>query len=146
MDGFQSTNTKGWGVNSVNTMIKHWPGGGTGEGGRDGHYGFGSYAVYPGDNIEEHMKIFTEGALNLRGNTLSASAIMPYYTIALGNGEGVGSAYNNYLINNILRDKYQYEKLCNIINNNMDRKYSKNIKKSGKIVVTKGNLNWERLR
>ena len=109
VDGFQSTNTKGWGVNSVNTMIKHWPGGGTGEGGRDGHYGFGSYAVYPGDNIEEHMKIFTEGALNLRGNTLSASAIMPYYTIALGNGEEVGSAYNNYLISNILRDKYQYD-------------------------------------
>ena len=52
VDGFQSTMTKGWGVNSVNTMIKHWPGGGTGEGGRDGHYGFGSYAVYPGDNIE----------------------------------------------------------------------------------------------
>ena len=109
VDGFQSTKNVGWGVNSVNTMIKHWPGGGTGEGGRDGHYGFGSYAVYPGDNIEEHMKIFTEGALNLRGNTLRASAIMPYYTIALGNGEEVGSAYNNYLISNILRDKYQYD-------------------------------------
>jgi len=109
VDGFQSTKTKGWGFNSVNTMIKHWPGGGSGEGGRDGHYGFGSYAVYPGDNIEEHMKIFTEGALNLRGSTLKASAIMPYYTIAVGNGENVGSAYNSYLINNILRDKYQYD-------------------------------------
>lgn len=109
VDGFQSTNTKGWGVNSVNTMIKHWPGGGTGEGGRDGHYGFGSYAVYPGANIEEHMKIFTDGALNLNGNTLKASAIMPYYTIAVGNGEKVGSAYNSYLISNILREKYQYD-------------------------------------
>lgn len=53
IDGFQtSIGSKeiggGWGYNSVNAMVKHWPGGGTGEGGRDAHYGYGKYAVYPG--------------------------------------------------------------------------------------------------
>ena len=28
-------------------QVKHWPGGGTGEAGRDAHYAYGKYAVYP---------------------------------------------------------------------------------------------------
>ena len=53
MDGYQSTydedgNDLGWGEESIVAMIKHWPSGGPEEGGRDGHYGFGKYAVYPG--------------------------------------------------------------------------------------------------
>ena len=51
VDGFQSTNNYGWGKESVNAMIKHWPGGGSGEGGRDGHFGYGAYAIYPGNNL-----------------------------------------------------------------------------------------------
>ena len=44
IDGFQTSTGKkeiagGWGYNSVNAMVKHWPGGGSGEGGRDAHYG-----------------------------------------------------------------------------------------------------------
>ncbi|MDR3201841.1 MAG: hypothetical protein LBT54_01680, partial [Bifidobacteriaceae bacterium] len=31
----------GWGLQSVNAMMKHWPGGGAGEGGRDAHYNYG---------------------------------------------------------------------------------------------------------
>ena len=48
-DGMQTTSSSpdGWGEDSVVTMAKHWPGGGTCEGGRDAHYGFGKYAVYP---------------------------------------------------------------------------------------------------
>lgn len=36
-DAFQTTpeSKDGWGTHSVNCMVKHWPGGGTGEGGRD---------------------------------------------------------------------------------------------------------------
>lgn len=53
VDGFQTSTgaseiTGGWGYRSVNAMVKHWPGGGSGEGGRDAHYGYGKYAVYPG--------------------------------------------------------------------------------------------------
>src|SRR4030042_919850 len=56
VDGFQTSTgeraiTGGWGYNSVNAMIKHWPGGGPEEGGRDAHFAFGKYAVYPGNNL-----------------------------------------------------------------------------------------------
>ncbi|MCB0836479.1 MAG: beta-glucosidase, partial [Bacteroidetes bacterium] len=45
VDGFQTSSgdktiKNGWGYESVNAMVKHWPGGGTGEAGRDAHYGF----------------------------------------------------------------------------------------------------------
>ncbi|MBW8334653.1 MAG: glycoside hydrolase family 3 protein [Prolixibacteraceae bacterium] len=118
VDGFQtSTGTDeisgGWGYKSVNAMVKHWPGGGPEEGGRDGHFGYGAYAVYPGKNLNDHLKPFTEGAFKLDGATKMASAVMPYYTISYNqdtvNGENVGNAYNKYLITDLLRGKYGYE-------------------------------------
>lgn len=68
-DGMQTTEGEadGWGKDSVNTMVKHWPGGGTGEAGRDAHYAFGQFAVYPTGNFEEHLKPFTEAAFHLDG-------------------------------------------------------------------------------
>ena len=118
VDGFQtSTSAKeisgGWGYKSVNAMVKHWPGGGPGEGGRDGHFGYGAYAVYPGNNLKDHLKPFTEGAFKLEGATGTASAVMPYYTISYNqdtvNGENVGNAFNKYLITDLLRGQYGYE-------------------------------------
>lgn len=109
VDGFQSTNGGDWGMESVNAMVKHWPGGGPEEGGRDGHFGYGAYAVYPGTNILDHMKPFTEGAFKLDGPTKMAAAVMPYYTISSGEGEKVANGYNRYLITDILRGKYGYE-------------------------------------
>ncbi len=118
IDGFQtSTGDKeikdGWGYNSVNAMVKHWPGGGTGEGGRDAHYGYGKYAVYPGNNFAGHFAPFTEGAFKLRGKTKMASAVMPYYTISFNqdtkNKENVANNYNSYIITDLLRKKYQYD-------------------------------------
>lgn len=114
-DGFQTTEgTKdGWGRQSVNTMVKHFPGGGSGEGGRDAHYAYGKYAVYPGENFAEHLKPFTEGAFALDGKTKKASAVMPYYTISYDidkkYGENVGNSYNTYLIKDLLREKLGYE-------------------------------------
>lgn len=83
-DGIQTTedSADGWGLRSVNAMVKHWPGGGTGEGGRDAHYCYGKYAVYPGGHFAEHLLPFTEGAFRLKGKTKQASAVMPYYTIS----------------------------------------------------------------
>lgn len=109
VDGFQSTDGGDWGMQSVNAMVKHWPGGGPEEGGRDGHFGYGAYAVYPGKNIKDHMKPFTEGAFKLDGPTKMASAVMPYYTISTGEGEKVANGYNKYLITEVLRGKYGYE-------------------------------------
>ncbi len=109
VDGFQSTDEGGWGFESVNTMVKHWPGGGPEEGGRDGHFGYGAYAVYPGKNLKNHTQPFTEGVFKLEGATKKASAVMPYYTISTGEGEAVANGYNKYLITNVLRGEYGYD-------------------------------------
>ncbi|MEZ4994032.1 MAG: glycoside hydrolase family 3 N-terminal domain-containing protein [Saprospiraceae bacterium] len=117
VDGFQTSSgdqeiDSGWGYESVNAMVKHWPGGGAGEGGRDAHYGFGKFAVFPGNNLQTHMKPFIEGAFNLDGGTGMASAVMPYYTISFGqnpDGENVGNAFSKYFITDQLRGKYGYD-------------------------------------
>ena len=101
----------GWGNKSVNCMVKHWPGGGTGEGGRDAHFGMGKYAVYPGNNFDAHLIPFVDGAFNLKGGTKMASAVMPYYTISVGQdptGENVANGFSKYIIQDLLRDKYKY--------------------------------------
>ncbi|MGB5320095.1 glycoside hydrolase family 3 N-terminal domain-containing protein [Eudoraea sp.] len=109
VDGFQSSEDGDWGFESVNTMVKHWPGGGPEEGGRDGHFGYGAYAVYPGKNIKDHLQPFTEGAFKLEGPTKMASAVMPYYTISDGEGEAVANGFNKYLITDLLRGEYGYD-------------------------------------
>ncbi len=117
IDGFQTSAPErstdgGWGYESVNAMAKHWPGGGTGEGGRDAHYGFGKFAVYPGDNLDMHLRPFLEGAFDLQGGTQQAAAIMPYYTISTDldpGGENVGNAFSQYFITDRLREQYGFE-------------------------------------
>ena len=118
VDGFQTSEGDaeidgGWGFHSVNAMIKHWPGGGAGEAGRDAHYSFGKYAVFPGGRLADHMQPFTEGAFKLNGKTGMATAVMPYYTISTDidkkNGENVGNAFSEYLINDVLRGEYGFE-------------------------------------
>lgn len=107
-DGFQTSEGEkeiedGWGYESVNAMVKHWPGGGAVEGGRDAHFPCGKYSVYPGNNFEEHLIPFSEGAFKLKGKTKMASAVMPYYTIIYGQpgGENVGCSYSKYLIHDL---------------------------------------------
>lgn len=114
-DGLQTTpgSATGWGSDSVLAMAKHWPGGGTGEGGRDAHYPFGKYAVYPGGNFEEHLRPFVEGAFHLPGRTGCCAAVMPYYTVSweqdVKNHENVGNAYSEYIIKDLLIEKYGYK-------------------------------------
>lgn len=117
-NGFQtSTGTKeiagGWGFGSVNAMVKHWPGGGAGEAGRDAHYANGKYAVYPGNNFAQHLTPFINGAFKLNGKTKMASAVMPYYTISWKqdkkNGENVANNYDKYIVTDLLRKQYGYD-------------------------------------
>ncbi|MDR2747570.1 MAG: glycoside hydrolase family 3 protein [Treponema sp.] len=117
-DGFQNSTggqeiAGGWGFGSVNAMVKHWPGGGSGEGGRDAHFGYGKYAVYPAGRGEDHLKPFIEGAFKLEGKTGKAAAVMPYYTISWNmdreHGENVGNSYSKYIITGLLREKYGYD-------------------------------------
>lgn len=117
IDGFQTSSgnqeiSNGWGYESVNAMVKHWPGGGCGEGGRDAHYAYGKYAVYPGNNLSEQERPFVEGAFRLDGKTGKAAAVMPYYTISWGQnpgGEEIANSYSRYLISDQLRDRYGYD-------------------------------------
>lgn len=117
IDGFQTSYGEdlienGWGYASVNCMVKHWPGGGSGEGGRDAHLCFGKYAVFPGGNMQTAMDVFEKGAFKLDGPTKSASAIMPYYTISYNqdpSGENVGNSYSSYIIDDLLRGEYRFE-------------------------------------
>ena len=117
VDGFQTSTGKdeiadGWGYKSVNAMVKPWPSGGPEEGGRDAHYNYGKYAVYPGGAFETHLKPFTEGAFKLNGATGMASAVMPYYTISTGvdpSGKNVGNSFSKYIITDLLREKYGYD-------------------------------------
>jgi beta-glucosidase len=117
VDGFQTSTgdreiSGGWGYDSVNAMAKHWPSGGPEEGGRDAHFGYGKYAVYPGNNLKDQLRPFTEGAFRLEGGTGMASAVMPYYTVSFGQdpgGDNVGNAYSRYLIDDLLRGTHGYD-------------------------------------
>ena len=114
-DGLQTTegSPDGWGSGSVAAMVKHWPGGGTGEAGRDAHYAYGKFAVYPGGKFEDHKKPFTEGAFHLEDGTQKAAAVMPYYTISWEQdkkyGENVGNSYSKYIIEDLLRKGESYD-------------------------------------
>lgn len=118
IDGFQTSTGKaeiknGWGYASVNTMAKHWPSGGPEEGGRDGHFAYGKFAVYPGNDFATQLIPFVQGAFRLSGKTKRTAAIMPYYTISYNQdtpyGENVGNGFSRYIITDLLRRKYGYD-------------------------------------
>lgn len=117
VDGFQTSTGSseikdGWGYHSINAMVKYWLGGGPEEAGRDGHWAYGKFAVYPGDNFQDHLKPFTEGAFQLAGKTGIASAVMPYYTISYDRAPddtNYGNAFSKYIITDLLREQYGYD-------------------------------------
>ena len=105
--GFQGTRgVDGWGPESVNTMIKHWPGDAVGEGGRESHWDSGKFAVYPGNNFDTHVELFN--------SVLDSAAVMTSYSIAVdGDGEPlfselVGTAYDAERMS-VLRDDNAYQ-------------------------------------
>ncbi|MDL2220054.1 glycoside hydrolase family 3 C-terminal domain-containing protein [Eubacteriales bacterium OttesenSCG-928-N14] len=112
-EGMQETegSEDGWGQDSINVMAKHWPGGAPVEGGRDAHYPYGKYAVYPGNNFEEHLLPFTQGALKLSTKTSQAAALMPYYSACwnIGLKENVGNSYSKYIVADLLRNTVGYD-------------------------------------
>ena len=115
VDGFQTSYGEdeiadGWGYRSVNAMVKHWPSGGPEEGGRDAHYNYGKYAVYPGGCFQIHKIPFVKGAFDLKRGTGASSAVMPYYTIPYGQtDENVANGYNSDILLRQLREEGGYE-------------------------------------
>lgn len=92
-------------VGGISTVIKHFAGDAAGEGGRASYYESGMYAVFPGDNFDQHVEPFLEG--------LDAAGAMTTYSILL-DGEGepllgdrVAGAFNKDLVD-ILRVDNNY--------------------------------------
>ncbi|MFV0426123.1 MAG: glycoside hydrolase family 3 N-terminal domain-containing protein [Beutenbergiaceae bacterium] len=111
VEGYQNTYDDsgaaiGWGSDSVPTTIKHFPGDGPGEGGRESHLEIGAYAVYPGGNLDQHVSVF-EAAI-------ASANVMTSYSVGVdGNGEPlfdqeVGTSYDEGKID-LLREGLGYE-------------------------------------
>lgn len=117
IDGFQTSIGKqnikdGWGYGSVVCMAKHWPDGGSVEAGRDSHYNYGKYAVYPGHNFNLMLGSFINGAFKLNGPTKEAGAVMTFYNVSYGqdpSGKNVGESFSHYIVSDLLRDKYHFD-------------------------------------
>ena len=111
ISGYQSTydaegNDLGWGEESVLGMMKHWPGDGAAEAGRESHSNIGAYQVYPGDGFEVQQIAFIDGAMALDSATQTVAGVMSSYSVSYSGseeyGELVGSAWSEYK-NEILR-------------------------------------------
>lgn len=109
-------NDTGWGTESVTATVKHYPGDGSGESGRESHNFYGKYAVYPGDNLDT-MLIPFKACFDLPGLTEAAGAVMPSYSIGIDeDGEALGdekvaSAYSSYKLTDLLRDELGFKGL-----------------------------------
>lgn len=107
--GFQGTfddegKDAGLGQGSVATVIKHFPGDGAAEGGRESHQQSGKYAVMPGDNGEAHLSIFKAAVEAGAGGMMTSYSIVtdgkgePYY------GNLMGSAYDKVRVDKARED------------------------------------------
>ena len=119
INAWQSTydslgNDLGWGVNSVNNQMKHFPGDGAAEGGRESHTRDGAYNVFPGGQFWTQILPFS-ACLNLPGKTKTVSAAMTNFSVGVeANGSGVGgqrvaTSYSSYKINTVLRGMYGWD-------------------------------------
>lgn len=98
------------GPDSVAVTIKHFPGGGPQEGGADPHYYFGRNQAYPTGNFDYHVRPF-KAAIEA-----GASAIMPYYGIAVGQRylpNDVGMSFSKGIVTDLLRDELGFEGYVN---------------------------------
>ena len=109
--GYQSTYSEdgenlGWGLQSVPTMIKHAPGDGSGEGGRESHTEAGKYAI-PGDNLAASLDVFEAASASL-GMMTDYSILLDTDGESLGGGDLVGTAYDPETMSAI-RDEVGYQ-------------------------------------
>jgi beta-glucosidase len=119
INGWQSTydtagNDLGWGEHSVNNQMKHWPGDGAAEGGRESHTRDGAYNVFPGGQFFTHLLPFV-ACMNLPGKTGKVTAAMTNFSVGIEkDGSPVGNkrvatSYSPYKINTVLRGMYGWD-------------------------------------
>ena len=93
---------------SVALTTKHFPGGGSGEGGQDSHFQWGRKEIYPGHMFENNLIPFRAA---IKAGT---SAMMPYYSLPSGTQyEEVGYAFNKGVITDLLRNKMGFKGIIN---------------------------------
>lgn len=117
--GFQGDDLN---ADSVALTMKHFPGGGARENGFDPHYKEGKFNVYqtPGSLEKYHLPPFEAAA------KYGASSIMPYYSIPSEDKsapqefrdekmpfEDVGFAFNQFFIQDLLRDQLGFKGYIN---------------------------------
>jgi beta-glucosidase len=99
--GFQGAEL---GPASVATLTKHFPGGGPQKDGEDPHFAYGREQVYPGGQIEYHLKPFRAAI------AAGTSLIMPYYGMPVGTDwEEVGFAFSHGVITKLLRNELGFD-------------------------------------
>lgn len=119
INGWQSTydeagNDLGWGPHSVNNQMKHFPGDGAAEGGRESHTRDGAYNIFPGGQFFTHTLPFI-ACMDLPGKTQTVTAAMTNYSVGIEadgspvGGEALGTSYSSYKINQLLREKYNWD-------------------------------------
>ena len=119
INGWQSTydeegNDLGWGKHSVNNQMKHFPGDGAAEGGRESHTRDGAYNVFPGGQFFTHVLPFLS-CMDLPGKTKTVTAAMTNYSVGIEadgspvGGERLGTSYSPYKINQLLREQYDWD-------------------------------------
>jgi len=115
ISGLQSTYAEdgtdlGWGVDSVIGMMKHFPGDGSGEGGRESHSAAGAYNVYPGEQFETALIPFMDGGLKLDSLTEESAAVMLNMSISYSDDESYGvlraTPFSLYKINLLRNSGY----------------------------------------
>jgi beta-glucosidase len=94
--------------NSVALTIKHFPGGGAGQGGQDPHFEWGKKEVFPGGMFDNNLIPFKAA---IKAGT---SAIMPYYSIpAATKYEQIAYGYNKGVIHDLLRTQLGFQGIIN---------------------------------
>jgi beta-glucosidase len=119
INAWQSTydengNDLGWGIHSVNNQMKHFPGDGAAEGGRESHTRDGAYNVFPGGQFWTHVLPFA-ACMELPGKTKTVTAAMTNFSVGIEadgspvGGERVASSYSSYKIDTVLRKMYGWD-------------------------------------
>jgi beta-glucosidase len=88
----------------VAAVTKHFPGGGPQKGGEDPHFAYGREQVYPGGQIDYHLKPFRAAI------AAGTSQMMPYYGMPVGTDwEEVGFAFSHGVITKLLREELGFD-------------------------------------
>lgn len=93
---------------SVAVVTKHFPGAGPAAKGFDAHFPHGKNQVYPGNNLEYHLRPWKAAI------AASTAMIMPYYAVPNGIAtDQSGMSYNREIITGLLRGKLGYQGVVN---------------------------------